>query len=85
MRYKWNLKVEERRRFVVSERPKEKEKIKEKKNILFLGWDGGGGNGLNEWRASCCTSFSVLVVSLRGGLPGAGGGRERLRRVDQAR
>ena len=35
---------------------------------------GGGGNGLNEWRASCCTSFSVLVVSLRGGLPGRGGG-----------
>lgn len=50
---------------------KDEGKRKDKKKIfLFL----EGGDGLNEWRASCCTSFSVLVVSLRGGKRGFGGG-----------
>lgn len=37
--------IEKRSRFVVSERAREKEKIKENKNIILFGFGGVGGMG----------------------------------------
>lgn len=63
----------------MEERGKTREKETMKKILFYFyffgGWFGGGGDGLNEWSASCCTSFSVLVVSLRGRATWRGGGK----------